>query len=302
MPPTTENTEEDDKNVVVTGAEKPVTEALDDTETVADGVAELQRKLDEAERARGAAERRADEAFRRVGQAETTAYGSQMAVINSALETLNANRETLKREYSAALAAGEFDKVADIQAQIADEAARKVEVERGKAALESQARSQTQTTGDPRVERYVQNLQPRAAAWIRAHPHYVTDAGLNDELMEKHYAARRAGHADGTDGYFTFMESNLLGGGAAPARAQEQEKEKDTGSGGESMSAAAQATQRRDVQPSPAAPSRGGGGRQVRLSAREAEAARISGLTDEEYAKNMERERRAGTIGKDRVH
>lgn len=274
----------------------------ENTETVADGVAELQRKLDDSERARVSAERRADEAFRRAGHAENTAYGSQMAVLQGALDTLIANRETLKKDYAAALAAGEFDRAADLQTRIADEAAQKVEIEKGKAALEGQARPRQAPGDNEKVEAYVRSLQPRAAAWIRAHPQYVTDAQLNDELMEKHFAARRAGHAEGSDSYFTFMESNLglAGGSGTAARPQQREQEQETN--GENLSGASQVAQRRDVQPSPAAPSRGGSSRQIRLSPREAEAARISGLTDEEYAKNMERERRAGTIGKDRVH
>jgi hypothetical protein len=259
-------------------------------ETVEEGVAELQRKLDDAERGRREAERRADEMSRRVGQAETTAHGTQLAFIQGALDTLNTNRETLIEQYAAAMANGEFAEGGKIQARMADEAAQKIELERGKSALESQrpAAPRPMASEADKLEAYTKTLQPRAAAWIRAHPEYVLDPRKNQQMLSQHYAALSAGHEEGGDAYFTFIE-----GGLRPTRerAPAPEKEIDPTAG------AAKETQRRDVQPSPAAPSRGGS-RSVRLDARQQEAARISGMTDEEYAKIMERERRAGNIGK----
>jgi hypothetical protein len=295
------DTDEDKTDIQVTEDKTKPVELQDDVgneETVEEGVAELQRKLDDAERGRREAERRADEASRRAGHAETTAHGTQLAFIQGALDTLNSNRETLISQYATAMSGGEFEEAGKIQARMADEAAQKVELERGKSALEAQrAATPRQPAGDgDRIEAYVRTLQPRAAAWIRAHPDYVLDQRKNQQMLAQHWGALAAGHEEGGDAYFQFIEGNLrpTRERAAPAAAAAATTVDPT-------AGAAQVTQRRDVQPSPAAPSRGGA-RQIRLSTREQEAARISGLSDEEYAQLMERERRAGTIGKDRVH
>ncbi len=292
--------EKDAPDAQVTDDKNTQTEARDDVgneETVEEGVAELQRKLDEAERGRQAAERRADEASRRAGHAETTAHGTQVAFIQGALDTLNANREQLIRDYATAMSAGEFEEAGKIQARMADEAAQKIELERGKSALEAQRTTARQPAGDSdKIEAYTRTLQPRAAAWIKAHPEYVLDQRKNQQMLAQHWAALAAGHEEGGDTYFKFIESGLAGP-ARPAAAAAQ----PAAAAADPTAAAAQLTQRRDVQPSPAAPSRGGA-RSIRLSQREQEAARISGLSDEEYAQLMERERRSGNIGKDRVH
>lgn len=294
--------DEDDKlDVQVTDSkikEVDPAESQDDVgheETVEDGVAELQRKLGDAERGRREAERQRDEATRRAHQADTTAHGTQLAFIQGALDTLNSNREQLIRDYATAMSAGEFEEAGKIQARMADEAAQKIELERGKSALETQRTTQPRIpAGDnEKVEAYTRTLQPRAAAWIRAHPEYVLDPRKNQQMLAQHYAALATGHEEGGDDYFKFIESGLERPARSPAATQ--------ATAADPTASAAQVTQRRDVQPSPAAPSRGGA-RTIRLSAREQEAARISGLSDEEYAANMERERRSGNIGKDRVH
>ena len=56
------------------------------------------------------------------------------------------------------------------------------------------------------------------------------------------------------------------------------------------------ATPQREVQPSPAPPSRGNGAsRTVRLSPEQQEAAKISGLSNEEYARNLVAEKSRNT-------
>lgn len=264
---------------------------------VVDGVDELKRRLDEAEAGRVAAERRAEIATRRATMAEGTAHGSQMAVINNALETLNANADIYEQQMTDALAAGDFKLHSQISRKLSDETARKIELEKGKAALEAQAKMPRQEatpevpTDAQKVESYVRNMQPRAAAWIRAHSQYVTDDKLNDALLEAHYAAKRQ-HAEGTDAYFDVIETklNMRGNGhAAPAAAAVAQPDP--------TSAAAQTVSRRDdVQPPPAPTSRGGSPRRVTLTKAEQEAAEMSGLSYEEYARNMDREKKAGTL------
>ena len=292
---------EGDKEVVLSDDEQQDDKAqvvTQETETeqtpIVDDIDELRRNLEAERAARAAAERRAEEATSRATSAESTAFGSQMAVIQGALDTIAANRDTLKKQIAAAMAEGDFDKATDLTDQMTTLAAQKIELDKGKAALEAQGRVASRSTpASDLVESYVKNLQPRAAEWIRAHPEYVTDKRKNDAMLAQHYGALAAGHTEGSDEYFGFIEQklNMRGNGHAAAA------EPTSAPRPEPTAHAAQVVQRRDeVQPSPAPTSRGGSPRRITLSKSEQEAADISGVSYEEYAKLRETERKAGTL------
>jgi hypothetical protein len=289
---------------------KPGTEgaAPAQTDAVSADIADVQRKLDESEARRIAAEKRATDAEQRERQVTTGAIDDRKQMIQTALDTIDANIGTLKSQMRDALAAGDFDKHADLNVQLAEQMAAKPDLLRGKAALEQQAKQPQPRTIDQlsdaeKVELYVKNMTPLSAAWIRAHPQYVTDPKLNVKITARHWAALEAGHVADTDGYFRFVEAGLQ----LPAGNGHDTTPSPTGQGGpatqpDPTAAAAQVVKRRDdVQPSPAAPSRGGGGtRTIRLTPAQQEAARDSGMTYQEYAASLEREIRAGNIK--RVH
>jgi hypothetical protein len=271
---------------------------------VAQGVEELQRKLDEADRRTAEAERRASEAERRAHTATGSVHDSQLAMLASALDTLDANKGVLESSYAAALGDGAFARAAKINTELAENTAQRMEISRGKATIEAQI--ETRKTAPPAaapgsasmVEQFATQLQPRAAAWIRAHPDYVTDRNKNARMLSQHYEIVAAGIEEGSDAYFERIEQGLGMRARAAAATNGADHEEAA------LSAAAQAAGRRDaVQPPPAPASRGGAGvRTIRLTPAEQEAAKISGLSNEEYAKNLAAERAAGNIGKPRVH
>lgn len=257
--------------------------------TVDEGVDDLRKKLDDAERRAAEAERRAGEATRRATAATGDAHASQMAVLEGAIQTLDANKATFEAQYEEALGAGDFKKAAAINTQLAENAAQRLEVSRGKAALERQRVLPTDTNDI--VERFAAQLQPRSAAWIRAHPQYVTDDKLNAQMMAAHWDAVGKGIVEGTDAYFDAVNTRL-GLTAAPARPNgavsvEASAALTQPTAAAPLSAAAAPAASREVQPSPAPASRGGATRTVRLTREQQEAARISGLTNEEYARNL---------------
>jgi hypothetical protein len=304
---------EGDVEVEVT--EEPAVEPKPGTEgtpaqpdAVSADIADVTRRLNESEAARIAAEQRATAAEQRERQVTTGAIDDRKAMIQNALDTIDANIGTLKSQMRDAMAAGDFDKHADLYVQLAEQMAAKPDLLRGKAALEQQVkqpppRTIDQLSDSEKIELYTKTMQPRAKAWIQAHPQYVLDPKLNTRLLARHWAALDANHVEGTDGYFQFIESGL----ALPAGNGHDTTPSPTGQGGpatqpDPTAAAAQVVRRRDdVQPSPAAPSRGGGGaRTIRLTPAQQEAARDSGMTYQEYAQSLEREIRAGNIK--RVH
>ncbi len=150
-----------------------------------------------------------------------------------------------------------------------------------KAALESEianARSAPRQADDP-FEAYVSTLAPRAQDWLRSHRDLVTDEGKRSQLERAHYSALSDGIAPNTDAYYERLEERM----GLRQRAPEPER-------------------RQPSQAATAAPvSRGatGGGSvtQVSLSAKEREAARFSGLSDAEYARQKLDLLRSGEIG-----
>lgn len=290
------------------GAAAPAAGAGD---AISDDIVEVRRRLDESEAKNRQLEGERNAALQRARQGETEITDSRLREINQSLATIDANVGILQGQMSDAMAAGDFNKHAELSVKLAEQLVDKPLLLRGKAALEYQAKQPVQPqpgelSDDQKIELYTKEMQPRAKAWIQAHQQYVLNEKLKTKMIARHWAALEADHVQGSDSYFRFIEDGLgmpAGNGHVAADLPSQARTEDTGSE-QPLSAAAAPTQRRDMQqPSPAAPSRGvGGSRTVRLTPAQQEAARISGQTYQEYAESMERERRAGNIGGKRVH
>ena len=69
------------------------------------------------------------------------------------------------------------------------------------------------------VETVARQLTPNAAAWVRAHPDYITDPAKNADLMSAHYAAMAKGLQGDSPEYIRFVEERV---GVPPARRDPQ--------------------------------------------------------------------------------
>jgi phage I-like protein len=106
-------------------------------------------------------------------------------------------------------------------------------------------------------------------------------------MIAAHNLALADGHAADTDGYFDSVEDTLKINQRAPTRAVQDDDED------ERFSEASRPTSGRQTAPSAIPVSRdvspsGARQRTIRLSAAEAEAAELSGITHEEYARNRD--------------
>jgi hypothetical protein len=254
-----------------------------------EGIAKLQRELAAEREARVAAETRANESAAREAAARGETMDSQLAQITGALDTVTANAETLKANYAAAAAAGDWEQVAEIQTQIARNENHRVQLEQGKASLEAAPKPKAAVApvrpADP-VEALAKQLTPRSADWVRAHPEFTSDPKKYAQMVAAHNLTVSRDFKPDSDEYFAEVEK-VLGVGAAVAKAPVDGELP----GEKPLTAAAEATGGRGAQP-PAAPvtrsGTGTGSRPtvVRLTSAEREAAKASGLTDEEYARN----------------
>lgn len=309
--------EGDGVDVVLTGDEtgddkdkKPVVEGGAKTKTVEEELAELKADRDRERTGRLDAERRATEAGGRVAQSEEEIRKSHITTMDSALEVLKGRRDQLRANYSAALATGDFDKASEYNDATIEVVQQMSEINRGKLMAETAPAPRARAavpSGDPVVEGVASTLTPLSAAWVRAHPEYARDPRKLNEMKAAHFKVVSKMGEDKAESpeYFTAVEAELglSGGGSVKTNgdaagadglnvvvsdAAKPVQERQAGTG-----------ERREVQSSPA-PAQAGGThtRTVRLTPAEQEAARISGLTNKEYAENMLAEKAKGTIGK----
>ena len=253
----------------------------------AEGLEKLKKQLETERAGRIAAERRAQEASVGEARARGEVQTSQIDLLTNAIETVKGANDALKREYSAALASGEFERVADIQMEMSTNAAKLLALENGKASLEKQPKPQPRPMLDE-VEEFARRCTPESAAWVRSHPEYVTDKQKNRVMIAAHELALAQGHKADTDNYFEAVEKTLnlrkspTNGNGNGLHHEDPDPMAD---------AARPSTNGRKAAPAAAPVSRSGtanGGRpdRVTLTAAEVEAAELSGLTPEEYAKN----------------
>lgn len=257
--------------VIVEKAEEKEPDPVDD------GLEALKQQLESERKARAEAERRANEAAQTAYQAQTEMQDSNLHLVVNAIETVNQTNSILKSNYRDAMAAGDYDLAAEIQAEMSSNAAKLLQLEQGKQALENAPRGEAPRpyTADP-VEALASQLSPRSADWVRRNPQFATDNRLYQKMIAAHNLAVADGIDPDTDDYFTSIEDTL--------RIRSRNDYEDA------SSAAAKPVQRRSAPP--AAPvSRSGTGtgtrpNRVTLSAEEREMANFMGMTPEEYGRH----------------
>ncbi len=243
-----------------------------------DGIRELKFQLEQEKLARFEAEKRARMASEREYVAKNEVTDTNLSLITNAIHNTQQETAYLKTGYRDAMASGDYDRAAEIQQRMSDNAARLLQLENGKDALEKQTRQvpSYQQPVDP-VEALAHQLSPRSAAWVRANPQFATDQRLFQKMIAAHNLAVADGLTPDTDDYFATVEDAL--------RIRRPELVYN-----DPMAETATVTQKRSAPP--AAPvSRGGNGtgsnpNRVTLTSAEREMAQMMGMTDKEYAIN----------------
>ena len=252
-----------------------------------EGIQDLKLKLETERQARHEAEKQARMAEERAYRASTDVHDSNLQLVRNAIETVKVTSDNLKRAYSEALSVGDYEKSAEIQEAMSLNAARLMELERGRVATENApppSAPAPQQPIDP-VEALASQLSPRSGDWVRRNPQCVTDPRLYQKMVAAHNLAVADGYAPDSNDYFDFIEDTLKINRRQTSQSPRTQTEDD-----EPLSSASKPVQRRSAPP--AAPvSRAGtptGQRpnQVRLTRQEAETARDLGMSEEEYARN----------------
>jgi hypothetical protein len=246
---------------------------------VEDTLEALKQQLEEERKARQEAQRRASEAEQSAYAAQGEVQDTSLHLVSNAIDTVRQNNNILKANYREAMSSGDYDTAADIQAEMSANAAKLLQLEQGKQALENQPRQPAPKPyeADP-VEALASQLSPRSADWVRRNPQYATDPRLYQKMIAAHNLAMADDIPADSDDYFEAIEDTL--------RMRRQDNSRDY----DAMADAAKPTQRRSAPPAaPVSRSGGGGGskpNRVTLSAAEREMASMMGMTPEEYGRN----------------
>jgi hypothetical protein len=272
-----QKTEADDEPIIIDA--EPVEKTERRIVEPEEGLDALKEKLEQERQARIEAEKRAQEAATSAYYANNEVQDSNLHLVNNAIDTIQNQNHILKSNFKAAMENGDYDSVVEIQEAMSENAAKLMQLEQGKQALETTPRAPAPvfTPSDP-VEALASQLTPRSADWVRSHPEYATDQRLNQKMLAAHQLTVADGIVPDTDEYFSAVERVL---GFGEERSQ---------------------SNRRQPAP-PAAPvSRSGSGtgssnpNHVTLSGEEREMAELMGMTPKEYALNKLALKRAGRL------
>ena len=238
----------------------------------------LEKKLKDEKKARQEAEERARQASQNLQSAYGEVEDTNLHLVATAIDTVSRENEFLTNQYAEAMAAGDFNVAAKIQRAMSTNEAKLLQLQNGKAAMESRPKQQAPSYSDP-VEQFASQLSARSAEWVRNNPQCVTDPRLQQKMVAAHNLAVADGFRPDTDEYFGFIEDTLRLNRRSNDR-QEQEVDSPLSSASKSVS--------RQAAPAAAPVNREGNGRQniVRLTPAEVEMAKTFGQTPEEYARN----------------
>lgn len=189
-----------------------------------DPVSDLRSQLTSMQTAVAQANRRADHAEQRanseIRRARADNLNSQFETVVTGISEAKARGDAAEQAYATAMESGDFKLAAKHQREIATAAAQLVELEGAKAEIEAsrqrgaddhdgaQSRTAPRAPVDP-VEAYAAGRTAATAAWIRAHPDFVTDAAKNAKLTAAHWNAVGDGLEADTPAYFSAVEKFL---------------------------------------------------------------------------------------------
>lgn len=257
--------------------------------TPEDGISELQAKLEQERQARIEAQRQAQEAMQQVNSAKTEVDSTKLHMIRNAIDQVKANNEILKANYRDAMATGDYDQVAEIQATMMENQSKLMSLENGRKAMEDRPKIAPVPPRQPdMIENLASQVTPESANWLRQNKQYLNSQSKLDRAMRAHADAIDDGIVPDSQEYFQYIEGRLG-------------IQRNDNYGEPAMSEAAKPIARRSSPP--AAPvTRSGTGtgttrpNVVRLTSAEREMASMMQMTDQEYARNKIALQREGKI------
>ena len=261
-----------------------------------EGIEFLRRSLEEQRIAveherklRAAAEQQAYQAKLQAQENYRQAAAATYQSLTDAITFVKAQEENLQKAWVEAKSQGDYQREAEIQNQMMQNAQAMQGLQYKKENMERAFKQGIEPVEPPRpvepsdpIEAWAQTLTPKTAEWVRRNKDRLASEEGRNLVAAAHHKALGQGLRIESEAYFEAVETEL---GMRRGRHVEEEDDDD------GVMSAAAAPARKSVAP-PAAPVTRGGPRKgvVTLSAAEKEAAEISGVSYEEYARNKAKE------------
>lgn len=248
---------------------------------------EALKRSEEIQRSQLSRER--DDALRRlqdyeseVGRSRKEVFQSQHDAISTALGAAQSEAESAKRDIKTAIVNGDVDAQTDAMERLASAKANMSRLEDGKLELESRLKEapEPRRTEIPNVESTIDGLKiPEVGkAFLREHPEFLTNSSLNIRIQNWHVEAiEDKGYKPFSADYMAYINE----------RAGFTEPEPETAPQPSPHRKAPIVSAPVSREP-PSTPNQSRGG-QITLNALEREAAKNSGISDAEYAKQKKK-------------
>lgn len=247
--------------------------------------------------ARKLAEERADrlekerkEHEEKAQKAETRAALTQKEAINQSLISSQQIIESAENDLETSLGEGDAKKVVAAQKKLSEATYHHEEMKKQKSQYDAWEKQQEEIAKQPKV----QQLPPSVQQWIDKNPRYNSDPEFKAEADGAHDVAIRRGYAFGSTAYLNFIEGRMKQVFAE----QKNEDQEDT-----------EQEEEREGKRYAAPPNRGGSSsdsdddddsdrsskkKVYKLTAAQREAAKISNMTELQYAQLLEAEKKRG--------
>ncbi len=293
------------RDTEVKAAEKPVDKSVELTA--------LQKQLEELTKSEAAAQERAaklekdrDEALansRRsttdVAKARVSEARAHMDAIDNAIGAAKIEVEGAERDLEEAIRTGDSKSQADAYKKIARAENNISRLEDGKVELESRLKELSDAEKTAATEKPVEKKDPiealnvpdRAKDWLREHKDFVTNPKQNIRLQAAHFDALDAGLKEFSTDYFIAVEERL-GLRDKPKTAKKTERkpakietDQEEESSDEGRTVIVSAPVNRDTGSGSSETEQNGN--RITLTREQAEHAKISGVSEEVYARNL---------------
>jgi hypothetical protein len=307
--------EEEKKKPVVTAGEQPELFGQQEQEEEVvqqqpdDNAEDLKRQLETLRRSEDAARQRAlqaeqqrDQAMRyaqernvALSQSQREAVGSRMDSINNGLAAAEAEIAEAKNAFRTAAVEQDIDAQVAAQERLAEAQANKVNLTNGKAALERAIKAESERLEAQRQQQAQQAQQPQgdqldrtnlpqtAKNWLRAHPEYLSDPRKNAKIQSLHWDVLDEGHQPFSDSYYIALEQHLGLRDAIGLKQRQNVADDEQEEAQPTRRSVVSAPVSREAPSSTGSRSSG----QVRLTQLQREAAKMAGITETEYAKQL---------------
>lgn len=259
-----------------------------------DSALALQKQLDELKKSEEIQRNRAEQAGRdrdnailkarerevQINRFQKEAEISQFDAISSGLTAANAEAEKAQLDIENAISIGDTKSQAEAYRKLARAETNIARLEDGKFAIESrriEEAAQPKQSNDPVGN---SDLPDNAKTWLRDHPEYMSDRRKNARIQSLHYDVIDEGHRAFSTEYFQALEQHLGMKTSPPWAAREEEPQQKIHQRTSIVSAPVSREATTSISGTKSAP---------RLTVLQREAAKTAGITEVEYAKQLQR-------------